>query len=172
MSLIQKSIDKVSVSIISRTNLKLGDTVNFSVSPNLFSEVVENQFISALKHNSIIVVQKNISQNFLQITPIDCKINYQTISQNFFTENLIERNIGFECEAKFLKNDVVIFVDKFTSKIKDTIMFSQIEEVENNLFPITVGNKNDIVNNEDLFEYSIFVGTFAVITFLFFYIRN
>lgn len=172
MSLIQKSIDKVSVSIISRTNLNFGDTLNFLVSPNLFSEVVENQFISALKQNNIAVVQKNISQNFLQITPIDCKVNYQTISQNFFTENLIERNINFECEAKLLKNDVVIFVEKFTSEIKDTIVFSQIEEVENNLFPITIGNKNKITNSENIFEYSIFAGTFAVITFLFFYIRN
>ncbi len=164
-------------SLISQNGLKQGDSVSFKMITTANDWFVENQIIRALEEKNITNVPHIPSTEDPQIQ-IECAVsrlfvNYSDIFRDgFLGSKKVCRSIGLELSGKIFVNKTLKTFQPIIATYNDTVLFSSIRSLEEQNIPATKGNIPDDTIIERLIIPTVVVSTVAVITYLFFTLRN
>ncbi|MDI6802710.1 MAG: hypothetical protein QME58_02540 [Bacteroidota bacterium] len=164
-------------SLINQNGLKQGDSITFGMISTPNDWFVENQIIRTLQGKSIIDVPLIASGEGSQMQ-IECAVskifvNYSDIYRDGFLGNKkVTRSIGIELSGKILDKNKIKIIQPIYTTYKDTVLFSSINSLEEQYIPATKGIIPDDNIIEKLIIPSVVVSSVAIITYLFFTLRN
>lgn len=164
-------------SLIIQNGLKQGDTITFKMISTPNDWFVENQIIRALHDKNIIDVPLLASGTDSR-TQIECAISKIFVSYSdiirdgFLGSKKVSRSIGIELSGKVLDQSNKKIIQTIFATYKDTVLFSSINSLEEQNIPATKGVIPDDSIIERIIIPSVVVSTVAVITYLFFTLRN
>ncbi len=164
-------------SLIYQNGLKQGDSITFDMISTPNDWFVEHQIIKTLQDNNIIDVPLPASGIGSQMQ-IECAVsklfvNYSNVHRDgFFGNRKVSRAIGIELSGKIFVQNTTKVIRPIYTTYKDTVLFRSINSLEEQNIPATKG----IIPDDSLIERfiipSVVVSTVAVITYLFFTLRN
>lgn len=164
-------------SLIIQNGLKQGDTITFKMISTPNDWFVENQIIRALHDKNIIDVPSLASGADSQ-TQIECGISRIFVSYSdifrdgFLGSKKVSRLIGIELAGKIMGQNKKDIIKPIFVTYKDTVLYSSINSLEEQNIPATKGEIPDDSIIERIIIPSVVVSTVAVITYLFFTLRN
>lgn len=162
-------------SLIKQNGLKQGDTLTFEMISTPNDWFVENQISTALHDKNIYDIPRIASGAGLQIKCGVSRIfvNYSDVFRDGFLGNKkVSRSIGIELSGKSTVQNIKKVIQPIFATYRDTVLFSSINSLEEQNIPATKGVIPDDSIIERLIIPSVVVSTVAVITYLFFTLRN
>ncbi len=164
-------------SLIYQNGLKQGDSITFGMISTPNDWFVEHQIIRTLQDNNIIDVpllaSGTGSQMQIEGAVSRLFVTYSDIYRDGFLGNKkVSRTIGIELSGKIIVQNNKKVIQPIYTTYKDTVLFSSISSLEEQNIPATKGIIPDDSIIERLIIPSVVVSTVAVITYLFFTLRN
>lgn len=164
-------------SLILHNGLKQGDSITFRMISTPNDWFIENQIIRAFQAKNIVDIPfaASGSNNLPQIECAVSKIfvSYSDIFRTgFLGSKKVSRLIGIELSGKVLDSNKKKIIQTIFASHKDTVLFSSINSLEDQNISVTKGVIPDDSIIERIIIPSIVVSTVAIITYLFFTLRN
>lgn len=164
-------------SLIIHNGLKQGDSITFRMISTPNDWFVENQIIRAFQAKNIIDIPLLASGSESR-TQIECAVSKIFVSYSdifrdgFLGSKKVSRLIGIELSGKVLDSNKKKIIQTIFASHKDTVLFSSINSLEEQNIPVTKGVIPDDSIIERIIIPSVVVSTVAIITYLFFTLRN
>ncbi|MGE5411988.1 MAG: hypothetical protein ACM3MI_13590 [Clostridiales bacterium] len=149
-------------------NIYLKTSLNNSYS------VFENRVISLIKEaNKNVLTIPDSSSSSVYFTIDDAKVNYPEIFRDgFFGSYKLKREISLHGSYVIANRGAVKDSHNFSFTSEDTIVQSDVKNLENQAFPFTRGEVPPEPLFSSLLEPVVALGTAAVVIYLFFSVRS
>jgi hypothetical protein len=136
-------------------------------------DILKSKVIQFLKYRDIGIVESEKKQNKLTYNLEAIKINYTDVFKDgLFGTYLVRRDAYLSGSFFLTKNGEINDVNSFNNSLADTVLYSEVSQLDNIAYPFTSAELPDEPFFSSTLEPVIAIGTAAVAVYLFFNIRS
>lgn len=136
-------------------------------------EILKSKVIQFLKYKDIRIAESENNQNKLTYNLEEVKINYNDVFKDgLFGTYLAKREAYLNGSFFLTKNGNIDDVSSFNNSLVDTVLYSEVSQLENIAYSFTSAELPDEPFFSSTLEPAIAIGTAAVAVYLFFNIRS
>ena len=136
-------------------------------------DILKSKVIQFLKYQDIGIVESEKNQNKLTYNLEAIKINYTDVFKDgLFGTYLLRRDAYLNGSFFLTKNGKINDVNSFNNSLADTVLYSEVSQLDNIAYPFTSAELPDEPFFSSTLEPVIAIGTAAVAVYLFFNIRS
>lgn len=168
-----KSLVDSSLTNIIRMNPNISENISLTISSSPHYQVFQNQIYQSIKslNKNIFMNGEEVNSSSLIYLIEDAKVGYgEVFRDGLFGYHLVERKIMLKGSFTIKNNGILS--DNFYYEKVDTILFDEINLIENPAYPFTQGNIPAEPFLSNIFEPIIALTTAAIVITLFFTVRS